>query len=126
MLEGHATTGPVTRAIAAMRQEPEPPRRGFLRGLLTLPLIGGAVGLIGAPSAVAEPATGHLMREYADWLVYEHHRVMAEIVGEDTSASSQWQSCFGRAWKWHRADRHIPPSTRAALVMSAVGCEWEA
>lgn len=32
-------------------------RRGSLRGLTSLPLIGGGVSLIGRPTAVAEPLT---------------------------------------------------------------------
>lgn len=35
-------------------------RRGFLRGLVSLPLIGGGVTLIGAPTAAATPVTPDL------------------------------------------------------------------
>ncbi len=39
-------------------------RRGFLRGLATLPLIGGGVTLIGNPTrAAAEPVTEDLLQE---------------------------------------------------------------
>ena len=41
-------------------------RRGFLRGLTTLPLIGGGVALIGAPSAVAEPVTRSMLETYSE------------------------------------------------------------
>lgn len=43
-------------------------RRGFLRGLTRLPLIGGGVALIGAPTAVAEPLTPALLDSYEAWL----------------------------------------------------------
>ncbi len=39
-------------------------RRGFLRGLVTLPLIGGGVTLIGNPTAAAEPVTKELLVNY--------------------------------------------------------------
>ena len=55
------------------------PRRAFLRGLTTLPLIGGAIELIGQPSAVAEPVTLGLMQNYNMWLWHEHHRVGREL-----------------------------------------------
>ena len=101
-------------------------RRGFLRQLAGLPLIGGGVTLIGQPLAVAEPVTEKLMREYADWLVYEHPGVMEEL---GTDGGRAWQACFGAAFSWHRRHAPIgpivaPPSTRAALVLSAVGCDW--
>lgn len=134
--------GPVTRALAAMRVEPEPQpeRRGFLRGLLALPLIGGAVSLIGAPTAVAEPASKQLLREYHDWLMYERFQVAQELDDDDPSGLGP-HATFGAAWRWHRARGKIRegsqsgemlgdgvsfPSTRAALVMSAVGCDWRA
>ncbi|MDP4006923.1 hypothetical protein [Methylobacterium sp. NEAU K] len=56
-------------------------RRGFLRGLTALPLIGGGVTLIGAPSAVAEPITPRLLREYHDWLMFERSCLTREIEG---------------------------------------------
>lgn len=115
-------------------------RRGFLRGLTTLPLIGGSVALIGAPSAVAEPVTDALLGEYADWLVYEHGSLMRELHGQDNPrAASEWQPRFGRAFDWQRArgpfrkstpdgqtigDGVSFPSMRAALVLSTVGCNW--
>lgn len=112
-------------------------RRGFLRGLVTLPLIGGGVTLIGAPSAVAEPVTDRLMREYHDWLMFERNEVTREI--EAGSPSRFGLDCIrGSAWRWHlaRGERRPDgngvmmgdgvsfPSTRAALVLSAVGCNW--
>lgn len=101
-------------------------RRGFLSGLVSLPLIGGAVTLIGSPSAVAEPASDVLMREYTSWPAYEWSRASMETYGNDRGL---WFPLHGRAYEWHRVrgDRLraiVPPSTRAALVLSAVGCDW--
>lgn len=101
-------------------------RRGFLSGLVSLPLIGGGLTLIGNPSAVAEPASELLLREYANWLAYERYRAQVEAYGDDRG---DWYSLQGAAYRWHeqRGDRLnliVPPSTRAALVLSAVGCDW--
>lgn len=114
-------------------------RRGFLRGLTTLPLIGGGVALIGAPSAVAEPVTKRLLGEYHDWLMYERFMVAREIEDDEPSRFGP-QALFGNAWRWHRARGEVReagdsreilgdgvsfPSTRAALVLSTVGCDWQ-
>jgi hypothetical protein len=55
------------------------PRRGFLRGLVTLPLIGGGLSLIGAPSAVAEPVTPALLAAYRRWLQMEQYLLFEEM-----------------------------------------------
>jgi len=46
-----------------------PGRRGFLRNLVTLPLIGGGVTLIGNPTRAAEPVTPDLLDSYNAWLL---------------------------------------------------------
>lgn len=113
-------------------------RRGFLRGLVSLPLIGGGLTLIGAPTAVAEPASMQLLREYHDWLMYERFMVAQELDDDDASGLGP-HATFGAAWRWHRARGRIReghqsgvmlgdgvsfPSARAALVLSAVECDW--
>jgi hypothetical protein len=112
-------------------------RRGFLRGLTTLPLIGGGVTLIGMPSAVAEPVTHLLHREYHDWLMFERSCLIREMEGENRTQFGPG-SAMGSAYRWHRShgerrpdsegimlgDGISFPSTRAALVLSAVGCDW--
>lgn len=100
-------------------------RRGFLRGLTSLPLIGGGVTLIGAPTAVAEPASFRLMVEYESWLGYEQARVARELGRPDRTAIS----LYGAAHDWHvhrhgAGYRNGAPSTRAALVLATVGCDW--
>lgn len=101
-------------------------RRGFLRGLTRLPLIGGSVALIGAPSAVAEPVTLDLLREYETWLGIEHTRIGRMLRPGDNTTSIQFH---GPAYEWHydgvgRRYLHGDPSTRAALVLATVGCDW--
>ena len=97
-------------------------RRGFLRGLISLPLIGGGVTLTGAPSAVAEPISLRLLSEYETWLGIEHHRVAREL--RPGSEHAGWK-LYGSAYAWHRVEyRDAAPSTRAALVLASVGCDW--
>ncbi len=73
-------------------------RRTFLRGLTSLPLIGGSVALIGAPSAVAEPATLPMLLQYANWLFYERRLLCREIGG----AAGDWHG--GRHLDGRRLD----------------------
>ena len=114
-------------------------RRAFLRQLATLPLIGGSVALIGAPSAVAEPTTLPMLLQYANWLFYERRLLCHEICGAggDWDAGQHLEDVDwirpGRSGE-HFPDFHIPrdkawtdvpsPSTRAAVVMAASGFDW--
>jgi hypothetical protein len=103
-------------------------RRGFLRGLTTLPLIGGGVTLIGSPTAAAEPVTDELIDAYNQWLFYERRLLCIEqygsaewehMVPQSTGASHFHFPPFPTSW------RDLPqPSTRAAVVLSAAGCDW--
>lgn len=113
-------------------------RRGFLRQLCTLPMLGGSIALIGAPVAVAEPVTPALFHRYAAWIAREHVEVIAELtrfkhrgdeyLEEYVEHDRRWAEGYG----FFRTDDAIArahpmaalPSTRAALVLSAVGCDW--
>lgn len=106
-------------------------RRGFLRGLTTLPLIGGGVTLIGAPSAVATPVTSGLLDAYNEWLFMERRLLALEqYPGMDGRSAENFVPAntgardfhFSGASSWN--DPAYLPSTRAALVLSAVGCSW--
>lgn len=111
-------------------------RRGFLRGLVTLPLIGGGVTLIGNPTAAAEPITDALLDSYDAWLEYERrylqwqrqrpliHRLNAPY----RSDMAGWEAydvvpARNSGARFHAVDQ-APASSRAALVLSAVGCDW--
>lgn len=121
-------------------------RRGFLRGLATLPLIGGAVSIIGNPTAAAEPVSMKLLETYGAWLFFERRYLCAEMVGYRYWEGREPEEVEDRQ-RWHRdsaieqdhvrvdnpggafhfsADpaRFPQPSTRAAAVLSAVGCDW--
>ena len=112
-------------------------RRGFLRGLVTLPLIGGGVTLVGKPTAVAAPVTPALMDRYVAWLAREHAEALVErdeVHHPGALHVAEWR----REWVhqplfWfpedpvaHASVLGAKPSTRAAVVLSAAGCEWRA
>ena len=61
-------------------------RRDFLRGLVSLPLIGGGVTLIGQPSAVAEPVTSDLLEAYKTWLFNEHRSLSGDMAASPAAA----------------------------------------
>lgn len=113
-------------------------RRGFLRGLTTLPLIGGGVTLIGQPTAVAEPISRELLESYSAFLYFERrflHAVTWPLEEPGTfskfvpmsNAGAYFHDvkpgCGGpEAWRISGLDAQ----RRAALVLSAVGCDWKA
>ena len=118
----------------------EAPRRAFLRQLVTLPLIGGGVSLIGQPTAVAEPVTMQLLEAYKTWLGLER-RFLVHQMADDPVFIRNYQNCFPAdadrktrgdhigSFEWYvgnSSSRHHDPApyTRAALVLSAVGCDW--
>lgn len=130
-------SGPVTRALAALRADhPDEPatRRGFLRALTALPMIGGGVALIGSPEAVAEPVTKDLLIGYSDWLLLERRILLHEMFPDPAERRFARDAHSGRNRKieeFHLGPGYpiswqsLPmPSTRAALVLSAVGCDW--
>ena len=94
------------------------------------------MALIGQPSAVAEPATEKLLWAYKEWLFYEHRMVSYELAEHDRPLARCIERFSGGDLDWHfqwtgRGFRgpagwiDAPqPSTRAALVLSAVGCDW--
>ena len=53
-------------------------RRGFLRGLTALPLVGGGMSLIGNPVGAAVPVTDDLHFRYLSWLAHEHREAALE------------------------------------------------
>ncbi len=112
-------------------------RRGLLRGLATLPLIGGSVALIGNPTKAAVPVTPELMRSYKSWLFFEHRMASFELAGHDIKRAHDIEDAGflggqpGDEWhfQWSAPGRLVAgwpdapqPSTRAAIVLSAVGC----
>lgn len=96
-------------------------RRGFLRGLASLPLIGGGVAIIGNPVAPAEAASFELLRSYNAWLIQERRHLLEEMHG--SGADYFEPNTPGGMWHWRAYGEPpvAPPSTRAAVVLSSVG-----
>ena len=105
-------------------------RRGFLRGLAHLPLIGGGVTILGNPTGAAEPVTEALLDAYSEGLFYERRLLCLErwpgsrdaeaFVPANTGATGFHFPAYPTSW------RDAPqPSSRAAVVLSAVGCGWK-
>ena len=116
------------------------PRRGFLRSLASLPLIGGSVAVLGDPVAAAEPITERLLNRYDAWLEIERAHLRVERFGDRRHGPrSQFELVWHDVEKGEIFDvdrgsligsghrRGEPePSTRAAVVLSAVGVDWRA
>lgn len=111
-----------------------PHRRGFLTGLASLPLIGGGVTLIGAPTAAATPVTMDLLDRYRTFLLAEAGEAMAQR--EEIEGRHWFDPIFRRQWVkemgWNEGLEANPDiaavvrgssaGTRAAVVLAAVGC----
>ena len=99
-------------------------RRGFLRQLCALPLIGGGVTLIGQPTAVAAPVSEYLLDTYSTWLDLERRYLAWERVNGDSHQFKRMIGCTrfdNAAGNWH--SRALPAETRASLVLAAVGVD---
>ena len=110
-------------------------RRSFLRGLVTLPLIGGSVTLLGNPTAPAVPVTDALMQRYFDWLAIELGEVMMEREGHRAlPGHADLAIDYRREWCRQNSTLNpdptserfrllpmVPPSSRAAVILSAAG-----
>ena len=106
------------------------PRRGFLRGLCALPLVGGGVSLIGAPTAADVPLDRQLLGSYLSWLHFEGNLLAEEleIAGFGYHGTIPVDNPGGDfhhvEYDDWRTAQHA--SRRAAVVLSAVGCDWRA
>ena len=110
-------------------------RRTFLRGLASLPLIGGGVTLIGNPTAAAVPVTESLLETYNEWLdlerswlQFERYKEYAhipkdrrpQVVWRDRQTGKCWMStyCTGMS-----GFDHTHAASRAAVVLAAAGVD---
>ncbi len=129
-------TPDLTAETVAMLDAIPNSRRGFLRGLAALPLIGGSVAILGKPTQAAVPVTIDLMQSYQAWLHYEHRMLSYEMAGYDVRLAQGIEGCThmnnpGADYHFRQPYTGRPltgwpdapqPSTRAAVVLSAVGC----
>ena len=103
-------------------------RRAFLASLAALPMLGGGVKLIGQPTATAVPMSDALLANYKGWLAWERFRLHRELYEDPIVAERNvgFLACAVPAEHWHNRWQDEPacpePSTRAALVLAAVGC----
>lgn len=104
-------------------------RRRFLSGLATLPLVGGAVALIGRPTAAAVPVSDALLERYVGFLAHEHRAALTELLLR-TTPSPDARLRIGKGQiplHWMPDDPaaatlcSAPASGRAAVILSAAG-----
>ena len=98
-------------------------RRGFLRGLVSLPLIGGGVTLIGSPSAVAAPVTGGTIATYIAWLHFEQRYLMWGCNAEKFIPMMNPGACFHGRSRVHPTVTARQAALRAPLILAAAGCQ---
>lgn len=94
-------------------------RRGFLRGLAGLPLIGGSVALIGSPTAAAVQPTYGMLATYTAWLDGERRHVAW------AAGFGGMVPCMNPGHAFHSGDPvkvGQAAMARAPVVLSAVGC----
>ena len=102
-------------------------RRSFLCGLASLPLIGGGISLIGNPTKAAVPVSDDLLKRYVAFLAHEHRAALFEFeTVRDSPSRNRRASDVPMLWlpddaRAQSLCEHIAPSTRAAVVLSAVG-----
>ena len=107
-------------------------RRGFLRGLATLPLIGGSVSILGTPTAAAVPATPALIDRYVAWIAHEHAAALVareeahrpDLVGTgfiETRFTHQAMCWFPKDLAAETAVMTGSVASRAAVILSAAG-----
>ena len=114
-----------------------PSRRSFLRGLASLPLIGGSLALIGQPTAAAVPITDLMLDSYEAFLDYERSWLRFERYGERARTRPSlnlYEAVFinratGELFEATKVNNpgarfehtNPMPSTRAAVILSAAG-----
>lgn len=132
----YSTRTPAVRP-GLLRPEAETPpllsgRRTFLRGLASLPLIGGSVAILGQPTRAAAPVETWMLDRYCGFLAIELRESVIQV-REMLYAShperwpgirehveeSMWAPDFPQMIARLAPHR---PADRCQIVMSAVGC----
>ena len=123
--------------MAAFANTTIPSRRGFLSSLAALPMLGGGIKLLGRPTGAAVPVSVGLLKKYRGFCIREMFATEIEItliqseyhyknMGFSLTDCSTWQNL--PAWWPPQEDPELdaivterPASTRAAVVMAAIG-----
>lgn len=96
-------------------------RRAFLRGLTSLPLIGGGVTLIGNPTAAAVPVTGGTALTYLAWLDFERRYVSWALgVGGAVPMLNPGAAFHCTERNVHAGGVHA--IERGPIILAAAGC----
>ncbi|KAB1081724.1 hypothetical protein [Methylobacterium soli] len=129
----------IAAIFSGEHKKPSSSRRNFLRSLLsslpTLSLIGGSVALTGSSTSAAEPVTNELLDSYDAWLEHERRQLQWERYRSqpvyrlphpfsDGRGATFDQVPLANGGAQFHATNSQQASARAALVLSAVGCEW--
>jgi len=101
------------------------PRRGFLRSLVSLPMLGGGVALIGTPHAVAEPITTGLMQSYRRFLTTELNLLAKNCHGEGLHTSAQSRTSATSSLISDGVGRRLPRMTRGRRLSRRVAPKRE-
>ncbi|MCJ2133359.1 hypothetical protein MKK69_04660 [Methylobacterium sp. J-026] len=98
-------------------------RRGFLRGLTTLPLIGGSVVLIGSPVRAAQPITPGMLATYSAWLHMEQRAIQCSVgINEGTFIPCVNPGAHFHFDHYNKERFGLEAQLRAPTVLAAVGC----
>lgn len=99
-------------------------RPGVLRGLTTLPLIGGSVTLIGSPTYAAGPVVPGTFTTCAAWRPFERRALMLGCFGRQRGDMTRFMNPGSRFHAWSGPDAAGPgldARSRAPIVPAAVG-----
>lgn len=99
-------------------------RSGVLRGLATLPLIGGSVTLIGSPTCATAPAAPGTLTTCAAWRPFERRALVLGCFGRQRGDMTRFTNPGSRFHAWSGPDAAGPgldARSRAAIVPAAVG-----
>jgi hypothetical protein len=100
--------------------------------MLTAAALPAALPLASAPSLAARgPAKSprKAMEAYASWLFMERRILCMELYPDAGADAERWDLANNAGYGWHfeKDGKHwkdVPPSTRAAAVLDAVGVDW--
>ena len=96
-------------------------RRSYLRGLATLPLIGGSVAILGQPTRVVQAATPAEITDYVCFCISEMNDGMKYLqsIGLFDDPAFKPQNRIDRWYARAQSQPHV--TLRAPIVLNAIG-----